>query len=309
MRRLSGSPIAIQGPLQAEGTITSEDDGRFHLKLVLRSGGLASERNIDSRLCADLTRAAAVAIALLLHPDEPLGAGVPGGEHSGDGTRDSSDPSATLTAPADERPTSDGKPAASELHKQTHELEPAHARPESPTKPALHGEHLLLRAPLAALSVGPLPRPEWGISLAAGVSFANWRLWLEGSEWQQQDVPATAFPGYTAKVNRATLSLRGCRASRFSAFEFAPCMVVALEHLTATGAGEGVAPQPQHVNWLSAGVGAQGRVYLASWLSLTLSADGIIETSRPRLAIGGVGLVEQLGPVGFAVMLGPEWIL
>ncbi|MEO8901099.1 MAG: hypothetical protein ABI488_05460 [Polyangiaceae bacterium] len=309
VRKLSGSATAVQGALQAEGTITQAADGRFYLTLLLRSGGLVSERYIDSRSCADLTRAAAVAISLLLHPDEPLGEGTPAGEHLGDGTRDSSDSSAPLTTPADERPTSAAQPTPSELPKRTHELEPAQAPLESPTRPAQQGAHVLLRAPLAALSLGPLPRPEWGVSLAAGVSFANWRLWLEGSEWLQQDVPATAFPGYAATVNRATLSLRGCRASRFAAFEFAPCVVVALEHLTATGAGEGVTPQSQHVNWLGAGVGAQGRVYLTSWLSLALSADGIIETSRPRLAISGVGVVDQLGSAGFEVMLGPEWIL
>ena len=309
MRKLSGSTNAVQGALQAEGTISQEEDGRFHLKLLLRSGELVSERNIDSRSCADLTRAAAVAIALLLHPDEPLSEGGSGGEHSGDGAHDGTDSSAPPTGSAGDHQNADGKPTPSEPPQRPQELEPPPARPDPPPKPTPHGEYFRLRAPLAALSVGPLPRPQWGLSLAAGASFANWRLWLEGSQWRQQDVPAADFPGYSAKVSRATLGLRGCHASRFSAFEIAPCVVVALEHLTATGTGANVAPQSQHVNWLSAGVGAQARVYFASWLSLTLSADGIIETSRPRLSIAGVGPVNQLAPAAFAVMLGPEWIL
>ena len=306
VRRLSGSPTSVQGALQADGTITQADDGRFHLKLLLRSGGLVGERNIDSRSCADLTRAAAVAIALLLHSDEPLSKGMLGDEHALDGAHEGSEPAGGPAVPADDRPQPENKPGPNELPKRP---EPPHERREATTESSNHREHVRLRAPLAALSVGPLPRPDWGVSLAVGASYVNWRFWLEGIEWLKQEVPSKDFPGYSASVKRASASLRGCRASRFSMFELAPCLVVSLEHVTASGTGENVAPQSQHVNWLSAGVGAQGRVYLANWFSLTLSVDAIIEASRPRLSIGGVGLVDQIAPAAFTAMVGPEWIL
>jgi len=166
-----------------------------------------------------------------------------------------------------------------------------------------------LRLPLAALSVGPLPTPDWGLALGAGFSYAGWSLWLEGSQWLRHDLSATHFPGYGAQVNRTSVALSGCRAIRFSAFELAPCVIAALEHVTATGTGAHVTPDSQHVNWIGVGAGLQTRAYLASWLSLALSVDGIIETSRPRLAIGGIGQVDQVGPAAFVLMLGPEWIL
>jgi hypothetical protein len=66
IRKLTGAAGSTPGALQADGTITQSDDGRFHLKLVMRSGSLLGERNIDSKACADLAGAAAVTIALLM---------------------------------------------------------------------------------------------------------------------------------------------------------------------------------------------------------------------------------------------------
>ena len=305
VRKLSGSPASMQGALQADGAITQADDGRFHLRLLLRSAGLVGERNIDSRSCADLTRAAAVAIALLLHSDEPLSEGMLGDEQPAAGSHESTEPASGPEVPPADHPPPE-KPPLRELPKET--LRPEPARPAVP-EPARHRVHARLRAPLAALSVGPFPHPDWGVSFGVGVSYENWRFWLEGSQWLNQGVPSKEFPGYSAHVKRATASLWGCPASRFSVFEIAPCLVVSLEHMTAAGAGQNVAAESQHVNWMAAGVGAQGRVYLASWFSLALSVDGIIEASRPRLSIGGVGLVDQVAPGAFTATLGPEWIL
>jgi hypothetical protein len=307
VRKLSGSPTSMQGALQADGTITQVDSGRFHLTLVMRSGGLVGVRNIDSTSCADLTRAAAVAIALLLHSEEPLKEAELGGETAPDGTTESPEPASTLSAPADDRQRSEKRPTANESSTPTQE--PTQGRHDVTTPPSSRSWHIRLRAPLAALSLGPLPRPDWGLAFAVGASYEDWRFSLEGADWLHQDVPAKDFPGYSANVKRETVSLWSCRAQRFSVFEVAPCLVLSLEYATAIGAGENVAPQSQRMVWGSGGVGAQGRVYLASWLSLALSVDGQVEASRPRLSIGGVGVVDQLAPAAFSVMVGPEWIL
>jgi hypothetical protein len=309
VRKLVGAASSAQAALQAEGTINRSESGRFHLKLVLRAGGLASERELESRSCADLTRAAAVAIALLLRPEEAASDGAQSSDRTGDTAHDNTDPTASPAPVADaDRAPPEAKPEASALPPPPHDPVPPRPLPNPPAKAAARGD-VRARAPVAALSIGPLPSPQWGVSFAAGVSYASWRLWLEGSEWLRQDLPARAFPGYSARVTRETLALRGCWASRFSALELAPCAVVAVEHVGATGAGSSVTPESQHINWVSVGAGLQGRVYLASWFSLALSADGIIETSRPRLSIAGIGLVDQIGPAAFMLMLGPEWIL
>jgi hypothetical protein len=307
VRKLSGSPTSMQGALQADGTITQVDSGRFHLTLVMRSGGLVGVRNIDSTSCADLTRAAAVAIALLLHSEESLKEAELGGQTAPDGTAEGSEPASTPSAPADDRRRPENTPTVSESPKQTHE--PARERQDVTTLASSRSWHIRLRAPLAALSVGPLPHPDWGFAFAVGASYEHWMFSLEGTDWLHQNVLARDFPGYSANVKRAAASLWSCRAQRFSVFEVAPCIVLSFEYAAASGAGQNVAPQSQHLVWISGGVGAQGRVYLASWLSLALSLDGQVEASRPRLSIGGVGVVDQLAPAAFSVMVGPEWIL
>jgi len=305
VRKLSGSLTSLQGDLQADGTITKADDGRFHLKLVMRSGQLVGEHNIDSTSCTDLTRAAAVAIALLLRSGEPPREDDLGNARAPDAAGDNGENGGTKPDRAEDHPPPENEPPLAKP--PTKSEPPAHGGPDETS--ARRSWNIRLRAPLAALSIGPLPKPSWGLSFAAGVSNQNLSLWLEGSQWREQDVPANAFPGYSANVHRVTASLRGCRAQRFSLFEVAPCLVLSLERLTAAGAGQNVAPESQHITWLGAGVGAQGRVYITSWFSLGLSVEGEIEASRPRLHIGGVGTVTQISPAQFSVNVGPEWIL
>lgn len=297
VRKLSGTLTSLQGDLQADGTITKADDGRFHLKLVMRSGQLVGEHNIDSTSCTDLTRAAAVAIALLLRSGEP-----PRGDDLGnapDATGESGD--------TEDHPPPEDKPPI--VKPPTKPEPPADGGPDETGPATRRSWNIRLRAPLAALSIGPLPKPSWGIAFAAGVSGERWRLWLEGRKWQDQDVPASDYPGYSASTQRVTGVLSGCYAQRFSIFEAAPCLVLSVERLTAAGAGQNVAPDSQHATWFGAGVGAQGRVYITHWLSLGLSVEGEIEASRPRLYIGGVGTVTQISPAQFSVNVGPEWIL
>jgi hypothetical protein len=303
VRKLSGSLTSLQGDLQADGTITKADDGRYHLKLVMRSGQLVGEHNIDSTSCTDLTRAAAVAIALLLRSGEPPRADDLGGSRAPDATGDTGENGGTKPDRTEDHPAPEDKPPATQTPTKP---EPPAREPEPKTR---RSWNIRLRAPLAALSIGPLPKPSWGLAFAAGVSNDSWRWWLEGKKWWEQAVPANDFPGYSANVQRVTASLTGCRAQRFSIIEVAPCLVLSLERLTAAGAGQNVAPDSQHVTWFGAGVGAQGRVYITSWFSLGLSVEGEIEASRPRLYIGGVGTVTQISPAQFSVNVGPEWIL
>ena len=306
VRKLSGSPTSAQGALQADGTITQTDDGRFHLKLILRSGELIGQRSIDSRSCADLTRAAAVAIALLLHSDESLGEAAPSTDHATSGAHEGTESPNDAQAPEKDRAEPALIPSVSPP-KQS----PPPAPERKPVSAATEGlpAHVRLMAPLAALSIGPLPRPAWGISLALGASYGRWSVWFQGAEWQAQTVPSTDFPGYGGNVKRATASFKACGASRFSVFEVAPCVGVSFEHARAAGVGSNVAPESQQINWWAPGAGAQARGYFSRWFAMTLSVDGIIETSRPRFSISGVGLVRQVAPVAATVMLGPEWIL
>jgi hypothetical protein len=315
--KLTGSVSPTQGPLQAEGTISQTDNARFHLKLVMRSGGLVGERNLDSTSCADLAGAAAVTLALLMRSEAPLSERDLGGRETPNPTPSSTTPGSSATTSN----TTPASPAASGTNDRVAPEHPRAERPEprpealpddhtrSPSAPSERRWRMVIQAPLATLSLGPLPRPSWGIALGAGVSFESWRFLLEGAEWLRQNLPAKDIPGYGADIDRATVTLRTCRAQRVAAFELAPCVALSLEHVSARGTGAHVAPRSEQATLLGVGAGAQGRLYLARWFSLILGVDAQIETSRPQLSIDGVGTVGQLGPAVFTVMVGPEWIL
>ena len=57
VKKLSGTSASTHA-LRAEGSITQTVDGRFHLKLLVRSGGLVGERHIESSSCETLAGAA-----------------------------------------------------------------------------------------------------------------------------------------------------------------------------------------------------------------------------------------------------------
>ncbi|HET7540073.1 MAG TPA: hypothetical protein VFK05_09375, partial [Polyangiaceae bacterium] len=169
--------------------------------------------------------------------------------------------------------------------------------------------HFRAQAPLAAMSFGPLPRPSWGLALAAGASFETWHFLLGGAAWLRQNVPAEQFPGYGADIARLSGTFKACHALGGSRFEVAPCLVLSLEHISARGTGPDVTARPQQTTWLAIGAGAQGRLSLASWLSLVVGIDAQIETARPLISVEGLGDLTQLGPAALTATIGPEWIL
>lgn len=303
VRRLSGSAASAQSALQVEGTITAGEAAGYHLKLVMRSGELLGERHLNSRFCADLAGAAAVTVALLLRSEEPLREADLVG--TGDAPSTSSEP---LSAAASSAQQQEREAAKKDAAKPTQAVDGVlgarvlSARAERPW-------HFLLRAPFAAASLGPLPSPSWGAGVAAGASYKSFRLWLEGSKWLNQKVTSEEFPGYGASVERVTGLLRLSHVFGSATLEVAPCLVLAVEHISAVGTGVYVAPRSEHATWVAAGGGAQLRLHLQPWFSLAASVDAQIETSRPRIAIGGVGEVGRIAPAAVTVTFGPEWFL
>jgi hypothetical protein len=253
----------------------------------------------------------------LLRSEAPLSERDLGGRETPNATPSNTTP-ASSPAANNATPASPAAPGTSDrAEPQKPRSDQPEARPEAlpndrtrrPSTPSERRWRVLIQAPLATLSVGPLPRPSWGAALGAGVSYESWRFLLGGAEWLRQNMPAKDIPGYGADIDRATLTLRTCRAQRVSLFELAPCVVLSLEHVSARGTGAHVAPRSEQATGLGVGAGAQGRLYLARWFSLIVGVDAQIETSRPQLSIDGVGAVGQLGPAAFTVVVGPEWIL
>jgi hypothetical protein len=301
---LVGAEKTARSPVEAEGNITQTDDGRFQLKLVIRSGGLVGERALESTSCEDLAGAAAVTLGLAMRSNEQQ-----------------FEDAAGATEPIGP-PTLNGASGASESPDDTATKpeKPANAHDERETVPALpvghHSEvtprsdwHVLIQAPLVAVSVGPLPGMDFGLGWAAGASFGSWRAFIEGEKWLEQNVPAENFPEYGADVDRSTLTVRACRALQLSpSLDVAPCLLLSVEHISARGTGEDIISRSQKATWVAPGAGAQGRLSVTSWLRVVATIDGRVEASRPQIAIDGLGTVDQLGPAALTVTVGPEWI-
>jgi hypothetical protein len=296
---LVGAAMPMKEPLRAEGSITRAEKGRFRLKLVVRSGELVGEREIESASCADLAGAAAVTLGLVLRSEEPLGDLATLPSHSTDATEPSSSTSA--------RDSRESQSERGESQSAPGEATRLGARDAAESSEgAFHG---LVQAPLIALSLGPLPEPSFGLGLAGGVSFAGFRFLLEGQKWWEQRIAADDFPAFGADVDRITGTVRACRELRWQRFAVAPCLTLSVEHVEASGTGPEVLAISQGATWVAPGAGVQGLLRVTSWVALVASIDGRIEASRPRIEIDGVGNVTQLGPGAVTVILGSEWIL
>jgi len=305
-RKLTGTTSSTTGQLQADGAITQTDSARFHLRLIVHSGKLVGERNLDSSSCVDLAGAAAVTLALLMRSEAPLNEqDIRGPQQPSTATSNAAPPGGAASETAER--TEPEKPITNDAH------EPSPASPDArspgPSETSPRPWRVVLQAPRAALSIGPLPQPSWALAFGTGANYKRWRFLLEGADWKQQHVPAQNFPGYGADVDRATAGLRTCRAERFSAFEVAPCLLLSLEHISARGTGAHIAPRSEQVTFLGVGAGVRAGVYLARWFGLFVGVDAQIETARPRISIDGVGAVGELGPATLTATVGPEWIL
>jgi hypothetical protein len=308
--------------LRAEGTIARLDK-RYRLDLVVRVRDLVGTRSIESSSCEDLAGAAALEIGLLIHsaeaaaePSRPstqpqTSSPVRGADtaqlHS-NGTDASPSQETSNTSPT-ERASKGGKSESKT------EAESA-AKEQPPVAESQRAWHGLVQAPVIELGVGPLPQAARGIGLSLGLEYASWQLQLKGITWQRQNVPAPGVLGYGADVDRVGAAFWGCREFRGFRFGFSPCITVGMERVSATGTGLAIS-NTQHAIGMTAGAGAQGRVYLARWIRLLMAVGGQIELSRPQITINGEGApyssnqfkLYQFAPAALAVGLGLEWIL
>jgi hypothetical protein len=114
-------------------------------------------------------------------------------------------------------------------------------------------------------------------------------------------------PTYGAKVGRATGELRGCYAFSSKHFRVAPCLLLAVDRLTAQGVGEQTVSETSHAAAFAAGVGAVGSLLLGNSWAIVVHVGGQTELSRSRIVIEGLGQVTQLSPFAFAASAGVEW--
>jgi hypothetical protein len=169
---------------------------------------------------------------------------------------------------------------------------------------------LIVRAPVAAFDLGPLPHPVFALGVGVGLRYESWRIVLGGRLSQGQTVDAPDSVGaFGAEIDRITGELVACHGWRSSQFEIAPCAGLALEHVNAQGFGEGIAPTSQRTTWPALGVGGVAHWYALESLAFFLGVTGYVELARPRVVVEGFGEVAQFAPVALGGTFGAEWIL
>jgi hypothetical protein len=147
------------------------------------------------------------------------------------------------------------------------------------------------------------------LGVGVGARYASWRFLASGRISAEQTVNAPAPNNAAgAELDRWTAELSACYGWRFDAFELAPCVAGALEHVTARGFGEDVVPQAARRAWPALGGGAVMHWYPSESFAFFLGITGYVELSRPELVIEGLGSVGDLEPAALGAAIGAEWI-
>jgi hypothetical protein len=317
IRALAGSSLDKADGLSAEGKI-ARTNGRFWLTLVVRDGRQVRKRVITADSCADLAGAAAVTLALLLGADVSAAESRAPSDTRGAAPQTTPDQGERSDGANEEaRREQQSERGAADRAKQSDEpAERSRALQDSSAAPSglssARRWTILIRAPIVAADVGPLPQPSAGLGLGAGIGYESWRFLVAGHVHRGQTIgaadPGASF-GAGADLERITTHLVTCRGWRSVKFEIAPCVGLAVEHLTAQGFGQGVSPELRRALWAAPSAGAVAHWYTLKSLAFFAGATGYLELSRPRLAIEGLGEVRQLGPVAARLTVGLEWIL
>ncbi|HET7539139.1 MAG TPA: hypothetical protein VFK05_04685 [Polyangiaceae bacterium] len=327
VRKIAGTTRATANTLRAEASVTQASDGLFRLRLEIHYGNLAAVRNIEGKSCKDLAGATAVALALLLSSEEPLSEGdLAGTSPTSTGSASASAAAAsgvTANSQASEKPTAAQKDAAttSPPNSTTPADSSSNTEPEPEPGPPRRW-HVLLMAPLGSLSFGPMGQVSSGLGGGVGYSFDRWRFLAEGRYWAPQHETTTNLGyEYDVEMKRFTVGARGCRAIFGERFEFAPCALMSVHHLSARGSGHSLVPGTDAVTWAAVGIGAQSRFLITPWLGVVAALDGEVEFARPEVSVSlppaGTGeatpeptpvVVERLAPVAATLTIGAQWI-
>lgn len=304
VRALAGSSLDGRAQLKAEAVV--EEVGRgFRLRLRVTEGEVVRERVIVAESCADLAGAAAVALVFLLQDEQanPDSTTPPEGETPATEPGETTPPTSS-TGVASSPPSSSAKGGESDApgsEPTIYEL-PDTEEPDTPGR-----WDALIRVPVLALDLGPLPHPSVGFGLGGGVRYDTLRLVVVGQWSLKQTVDATVS-GVSAELQRATGVISLCRGWVRGRLELSPCLALALEHVDARGQGTNVAGRSASAQWVAPGAEVTLHVHLFERWALLAAISGRYEAGQPRLVIQELGELRQLAPLGAGALLGAEWI-
>jgi len=163
-----------------------------------------------------------------------------------------------------------------------------------------------------------MKQPSLGVAVGAGFSFDRWRFLAEGKLWaSQHETVSHVGQEYDLQLKRFTVGARGCRFIWGEQFEFAPCALVSMHHLSVRGSGPAFVPSGSPTTtWAALGIGAQTRLLLTPWLGVVAAVDGEVQLARPEVSASPPAesqlptsdLVVRIAPVAATLTIGAEWI-
>lgn len=270
----------VQQPtVRARGVVVPKDE-RFELTLLITEGNSTGQRVIASDDCSNLDRAAAIVLGLLLRQRQGLVTGSASQDATGSVVTPPSVP--PLGAPGEEKPA---------------------AAPDAETAPKRTWRPFL-RLPVLAVDVWTLPKANLGIGLAVGLRHAHWQGSIAGMLWKQQTKEDSSGLAYEATFRRQSLEAWTCRGWSSRGFEAAPCLMLALDHLSARASGDRLKAQQREAFPISVGTGLVGYWHLGQWGSLVVGATGRVMTSRPEFLVKGLIDNEQAHRLPWATVVG-----
>ena len=332
VRRLLGAepaPAPRKERLVVVGTVVRAN-GRYRLSLEVRKTEeeAGATRTFESESCESLAGAAAVTIALLARGnprwDEVTTSPPSSTESPSAGSPPSTGPSnnpppaststpAGPTAPASATPTVRPPTAAVPPPERSPSASPSPATNDSASPEASSGAPRrwapVLSGPLLIADEGTLPFLAFGLGVGLGIrvghveALLNAFLWLPGSA-----EPAETSP-YAARYERRSAELSGCYGWPQGAFELGPCLMLAVEDVTATGTGaRDLVGGPGHPTWMTVGVAARARWAPSRWSAFFVQPRVALNASRPTYMIEGVGTLYSTPLATVGMDLGCEWI-
>lgn len=275
VEELSGQTLSSSPDVHFQAQVVRSSGGRWIIELLTRRSASGSEgtRRIEGASCADVTRAAVVAMALALEAaSEPK-------------PEDDVEPAMTEKM-APRAPSSEAPGAESSEPKRSAPL---------PLRPELHAG--------ATLDSAALPSGTLGALAGFGVEVGRVHFQLDGLFFPDSEV-STGTGGGEFRLLAA--SLGACFAVPVAGWTALPCLRYELGSLR----GEGTrvrAPRPRTALWSALGGYLGAALPLARNWRLGIEGGAILPLTRPSFLLDDPEPIHEVPRLGFRGNLAVSW--
>jgi hypothetical protein len=276
-------------------TVEALEDGRWRLHMEALVGSGRVERTLESATCAQLARAAALIVSVVLRPtvilervdrveDAPAGVEGPVAEPEG--------------PVAEPEPMGRADPPAGPAPPGTTTIAPDEAvQPEAGVRGMfrVHG----------SVASGVLPGAGPGLGGALGLGGRGWRVEALGSYMFARTGFASRALGAGAEIRAWSVGAQGCGEPRWRWLSVPLCLGAEAGALRAVGVGV-AEPREARGAWATVLAGPGLRFAVAAWAALSVGVRGFVSLRRPAFEIPDVGPIHRVAGGGARGELGFE---